>query len=167
YSVLSDRGVIPPWGVHNAGSALPYHLSIERAGHTHEFSTPGKVTGHPIHRDDVVVMRSSGGGGYGDPLQRDPNRVATDVAHGSVTLEAAREWYGVVLDRRGSVDLDATRKLRAELTAARFTLTVEADDGLDPYVGAKGRHRVLELAPADASALGVVRDALVELFGRH
>jgi N-methylhydantoinase B len=167
YSVLSDRGVIPPWGVHGAGSGLPYHLSIERAGRTHEFSTPGKVTGHPVQRDDVVVMRSSGGGGYGDPLQRDPHRVAADVAHGSVTVEAARRWYGVVLDRSGRADLDATHTLRAELTAARFTLRVVSDDGLDPYVGAKGRHRVLELAPADARALGVATDALVELFGRH
>jgi N-methylhydantoinase B len=167
YSVLSDRGVIPPWGVHGAGSGLPYHLSIERAGRTHEFSTPGKVTGHPIQRDDVVVMRSSGGGGYGDPLQRDPHRVAADVAHGSVTAETARRWYGVVLDRSGRADLDATATLRAKLAARRFTLRVVADDGLNPYVGAKGRHRVLELAPADASALGVASDVLVELFGRH
>ena len=48
YSVLSDRGVIPPWGILAAGSALPYHLSIERQGQVIEFDTPGKVTGYPI-----------------------------------------------------------------------------------------------------------------------
>lgn len=167
YSVLSDRGVIPPWGVLGAGSGLPYHLSIERDGHTHAFSTPGKVTGHLIRHDDVVVMRSSGGGGYGDPLQRDPTRVAADVAHGIVTVEAARQWYGVVLGQDGSVDAHATHKLRTDLASQRFTLTAAADDSLDPYVGAKGRHRVLELAPADASALGVHKNDLVELFGSH
>ena len=167
YSVLSDRGVIPPWGVLGAGSGLPYHLAIERDGRTHEFSTPGKVTGHPIRRDDVVVMRSSGGGGYGDPLRRDQGRVAADVAHGIVTADAARQWYGVVLGANGAADSSATHKLRADLAAARFTLAVAADDSLDPYVGAKGRHRVLALSPVDSSALGVVKDTLVELFGRH
>ncbi|MGI9410371.1 MAG: hydantoinase B/oxoprolinase family protein, partial [Hyphomicrobiaceae bacterium] len=48
YSVLSDRGVIPPWGMFGAGGGLPYHLSIERNGRSIEFDTPGKVTGHPI-----------------------------------------------------------------------------------------------------------------------
>jgi N-methylhydantoinase B len=167
YSVLSDRGVIPPWGVLGAGSGLPYHLSIERGGSTFEFATPGKVTGHPLRRDDIVVMRSSGGGGYGDPLQRDPERVAADVEHGSVSAAAARQWHGVVLDTTGSVDQDATHTLRVELAAARVTLAVVADDSVDPYVGAKGRHRTIELAPADASKLGVADDALVELFGRH
>ena len=103
YSVLSDRGVIPPWGVLGAGGGLPYHLSIERDGQTFEFDTPGKVTGHPIVRGDVVVMRSSGGGGYGDPLTRDPHRVAEDVARGIVSIERGarlvwsrhrRRWSG-------------------------------------------------------------------------
>ena len=167
YSVLSDRGVIPPWGVLGAGSGEPYHLSLERAGEVREFATPGKVTGHPIRRDDVVVMRSSGGGGYGDPLRREPARVADDVARGVVTAEAARRWYGVVLDDAGVVDRDATLALRKRLAVERFTLSVIADDTLVPYVGAKGRHRIVTLAEADASRLGAAPDALVEMFGRH
>ncbi len=49
------------------------------------FETPGKVTGYPILRDDVVVMRSSGGGGYGDPLKREPELVANDARRGIVS----------------------------------------------------------------------------------
>ncbi len=167
YSVLSDRGVIPPWGVLGAGSGFPYHLSIERDGAVIEFDTPGKVTGHPIYRNDVVVMRSSGGGGYGDPLNRDPHLVVEDVARGAVSAQAARAWYGVALDTDGRLDKMTTMRLRAEIAAARFTLTVVADDTLDPYVGAKGRHRIVELSEADAQALGVIHDSLTEMFGRH
>ena len=167
YSVLSDRGVIPPWGVLGAGGGLPYHLSIERNAQTFEFDTPGKVTGHPIVRGDVVVMRSSGGGGYGDPLTRDLHRVAEDVARGIVSTDAARDWYGAVIAGDGLVDDDATASLRAQLVAARVHVRVVADDGLDPYTGLKGRHRTLQLAAADAARLGVGDDMLVEMFGRH
>lgn len=167
YSVLSDRSVIPPWGILGAGSGLPYHLSIERGGQVSEFNTPGKVTGHSIVRDDVVVMRSSGGGGYGDPLTRDPRRVAEDVTREIVSLKAARDWYGVVIGADGQADEKATVALRAKLAAARFQLRIAADDGLQAYAGLKGRHRILELSPADADRLGVSDGSLVEMFGRH
>jgi N-methylhydantoinase B len=167
YSVLSDRAVIPPWGILGAGPGLPYHVSIERNGQTLEFDTPGKVTGHPIVRGDVVVMRSSGGGGYGGPLHRDPNRVAEDVARAVVSADAARDWYGVVIAGDGRPDMDATAGLRASLRAARFQLRVVADDDLDPYTGLKGRHRTLELTASDADRLGAAEDMLVEMFGSH
>ena len=167
YSVLSDRGVIPPWGVSSAGSGLPYHLSIERNGEIIEFDTPGKVTGYPIFRDDVLVMRSSGGGGYGDPLLRDPERVRRDVVHGVVSTQAAREWYGVALTSDGFIDETATEHLRAECARSRFTARIVADDELDAYAGAKGRHRIVRLAAADAEALGVADNDLVEMFARN
>lgn len=167
YSVLSDRGVIPPWGISSAGAGLSYDVSVERDGRAFEFDTPGKVTGHPIVRGDVVVMRSSGGGGYGDPLERDPRRVAEDVARQVVSLEAARDWYGVVMAPGGTPDEKATIALRAKLSAARVYLRIVADDTRDPYKGLKGRHRTLELAAADADRLNVAADSLVEMFGRH
>jgi N-methylhydantoinase B len=64
---------------------------------------------------DVVAMDAAGGGGYGDPLDRDPELVAADVAEGYVTVERAREDYGVVVDPATlQVDEAATRALRAE-----------------------------------------------------
>jgi N-methylhydantoinase B len=165
--VLSDRGVIPPWGILGAGSGLPYHVSIERDGRTFEFDTPGKVTGHAIVRNDVVVMRSSGGGGYGDPLTRDPRRVAEDVTREVVSMRAARDWYGVVIAPGGGIDEAATSALRAKLAQARSVMRIIADDALDPYVGLKGRHRIVQLAAADAARLEVADDGLVEMFGRH
>ncbi|MCY4222193.1 MAG: hydantoinase B/oxoprolinase family protein, partial [Thiotrichales bacterium] len=64
--------------------------------------------------NDRLVLELPGGGGYGDPRQRDPARVAADVADGLISREDAREVYGVVLVADGSVDQDATRSLRAE-----------------------------------------------------
>ncbi|MBI5485775.1 MAG: hypothetical protein HY905_00430, partial [Deltaproteobacteria bacterium] len=60
-----------------------------------------------------IVMDAAGGGGYGDPLSRDPESVAADVADGLVGLESARDDYAVVLDPVTlRVDLPATETLR-------------------------------------------------------
>lgn len=65
---------------------------------------------------DVVVMDAAGGGGYGDPIERDPERVLSDVLNGYVTPDRAREDYGVVIDpARMQVDAEATNKLREEV----------------------------------------------------
>ncbi|MCC7462126.1 MAG: hydantoinase B/oxoprolinase family protein, partial [Gammaproteobacteria bacterium] len=64
--------------------------------------------------------RNSGGGGWGSPLARDPERVREDVRNGFVSVARAREVYGVVVDAAGlKVDLKATQARRAELQGAR------------------------------------------------
>lgn len=166
YSVLSDRAVLPPFGVGGAGPAAPVKVSMRRDGEEIEFATPGKVTGHPITAGDVVVMQSAGGGGYGEPLARDPARVRRDVMAGYVSPERAREGYGVVLTPTGDVDAAATRAERTRLAAARRRFQVTADER-DPYEGRRGKHRVLRLASALAAGLGLATGDLVELLGRH
>ena len=167
YSVLSDRAVIPPYGMLGASSAHLYRVSISRNGAEQEFPIPGKVTGHPIQRDDVVVMLSGGGGGYGDPLQRDPERVREDLLHGYVTPRRAREGYGVVVGEDGNLDRAATRKLRKRMDGARFRVRVIANDEREAYVGVKGRRRVLDLTPAMAKRLGLSEDDLLEIAGNN
>ena len=167
YSVLSDRAVLPPWGVHGGASGAPYHLSVQRGAEMMDFDTPGKVTGHPVYRDDVVVMRSSGGGGFGDPLDRDPERVSLDVSYGTVSAERAAAGYGVVLDAQGTVDRPATAARRAALRQQRHELRVMADEAVQAYAGAKGRRRLVHLSAADAAALGAREDDLVELIGAN
>jgi N-methylhydantoinase B len=61
----------------------------------------------------------AGAGGYGDPLERDPAAVARDVLNEVVSRAAANADYGVVLDDEGSVEMEATAKLRAERRQAR------------------------------------------------
>jgi N-methylhydantoinase B len=166
YSVLSDRAVVPPFGVGGAGGAAPVKVSVRRDGREIEFATPGKVTGYAIQAGDVVIMQSAGGGGYGDPLARDPERVRRDLQGGYVSPERARAGYGVVLTPGGEVDPAATEAERKRLAAARRAVPVAADER-DPYEGGRGRHRVLRLPPALAASLGVATGDLVEMLGRH
>jgi N-methylhydantoinase B len=66
-------------------------------------------------RGDVIEFHSAGGGGYGNPRERDPEAVASDAANGYVSIERARDDYGVVLDPATlQVDTAATEKLREE-----------------------------------------------------
>jgi N-methylhydantoinase B len=67
-----------------------------------------------IQAGDVYVHRIAGGGGFGDPLERDPAQVGRDVANGKVSVEAATADYGVVVTGDGTVDPDGTEGLRAE-----------------------------------------------------
>ncbi len=65
---------------------------------------------------DVVIMDAAGGGGYGNPLERDPEMVLQDVINGYVTVEKARSEYGVVIDESSlEVDSKATEHLRYEM----------------------------------------------------
>ena len=69
---------------------------------------------HPLGHGDLVSMRVSGSGGYGDPLTRDPDLVARDVALGYLSCARAREWYGVVIDpTTGKIDARETEALRS------------------------------------------------------
>ncbi len=80
----------------------------------------GQEPGNPyglteLQPGERVTMDAAGGGGYGDPLERDVEQVRRDVLEGYVSAEGAREQYGVVLDpRTGAVDEAATAALRTE-----------------------------------------------------
>lgn len=82
--------------------------------------TTATVTEFQLNRGDIYDVIHGGGGGLGDPLRRDPAQVARDVANDFVSLDVARNIYGVVLDARGDADLDATRTQRKELRSARL-----------------------------------------------
>jgi N-methylhydantoinase B len=108
------------------------------------------------------MIRSAGGGGYGDPLERDAERVAHDVEEGYVSAAAARELYGVLLDSAGFVDAATTDDLRRRLRAARVRLATQL--GGDAFeAGAVSRRRICRLNPVDASRAGIKEDDLVEL----
>jgi N-methylhydantoinase B len=78
-----------------------------------------KPGGFHIGRGDVLAYTFQGGGGYGDPLRRDPERVARDVRIGYVSADVARRVYGVVLTEAGRVNESATAAKRAEIRKAR------------------------------------------------
>lgn len=166
YSLLSDGAVVPAFGVLGGLSGVPVGSWVERGGTLEGFDTPGKIAGHPVAEGAVVVVRSAGGGGYGDPLDRDPQRVADDVREGYVSRDAAGAAYGVALDALGGVDAVATAALRKRLRAGRFDLaSVLVGDSYE--AGAVSRRRVCRLNPADAAAAGLQDGDVVEVDARQ
>jgi N-methylhydantoinase B len=75
-----------------------------------------KVAGLLLKRGDLLSVEFAGGGGWGDPLEREVGRVRDDVARGYVSPAAARQDYGVALDRDLGIDAEATARLRREKT---------------------------------------------------
>jgi N-methylhydantoinase B len=70
---------------------------------------------YPLRPDQKVVLRLPGGGGFFSPLARDPERVQQDVLNGYVSLQAARDVYGVVLNESLEIDWQQTKQIRANL----------------------------------------------------
>jgi len=106
-AVQAGRYKYPPRGLFGAGPGSGARFLInEQAGDPSGLTLclPG----------DVIQFDSAGGGGYGDPLQRDPQAVAADVVNGYVSIEKAREDYGAVMDPATlRVDPVETEKVRA------------------------------------------------------
>jgi N-methylhydantoinase B len=86
-------------------------MLVERNGQAPEPKRKGPVQLKP---GDRLHIMSGGGGGYGDPLRRDPERVARDVRLGYITTDVALEIYAVVCDAADILDVDATRIRRRE-----------------------------------------------------
>ncbi len=117
-----ERTHCPPWGLFGGHDALANKLSIRRADGTVEQMPNGKVSMLKLGPGEAYILESGGGGGYGDPLERPAARVAYDVREGYVSLEAACECYGVVLDSATlALDEAATAARRAKLRAAQPT----------------------------------------------
>ncbi len=107
----------PPQGVRGGhGGTEPEAWVIDAAsGERKEIPIVGR---YDLRRGEKVVSITPGGGGYGDPLEREPEAVLTDVEDLRVTLETARDIYGVVI-AGGAIDANATTAQRSELLAAR------------------------------------------------
>lgn len=159
-SVLSDRNTIPPYGVGGAGAGQGNRFVVLRGDELVSPSPiPGKIAAFALQPDDVVRMETAGGGGWGDPAQRDLAAVAADVALGFTSGEVARDRYGVVLTDAGAADERASLEQRQEIAQARAMLSIEAarEDRYD------GPRRIFEVAPAVAARLRVEDGALCEI----
>jgi N-methylhydantoinase B len=157
-SVLAEKAVLPPFGVCGGGAGATNRFWVRRKDQALEPSPlPGKVSGFPLEPGDLLIMESSGGGGFGDPLDREISRIAADVAEGYVTRAAAERIYGVVW-RDGAIDEAATAQRRMALKAGRLRIPLKAGAGLDAERG-----RLIRLDADTAARLGVAPDAVVEL----
>jgi N-methylhydantoinase B len=123
-----ERTQCPPWGLEGGREALANKLTLRRADGSIETFPNGKLSAMRLGAGEAYIIDSGGGGGYGPPWERPAELVARDVREGYVSLEQAREQYGVVLrddghDKSGpySVDEAATATLRAEMQQAAGT----------------------------------------------
>ncbi|HYU17935.1 MAG TPA: hydantoinase B/oxoprolinase family protein [Chloroflexota bacterium] len=115
----TDRHRYRPWGLEGGRPGAPSSNLLIRDGAATPLPSKGYLT---LKRDDVLRHFLAGAGGHGDPLERDPGRVAADVADEKVSPEQARSEYGVVLDpRTGQPELVATEELRKFLRTERHS----------------------------------------------
>jgi len=112
FSNLSERQVFAPFGLFG-GSSGALGATVINPDEPSERPVAGKVS-MDLTYGDVVSFRLSGGGGYGEATERDPDAVARDVDLGLVSREAARDHYSVVIGEDGCIDTEATAAARTE-----------------------------------------------------
>ncbi len=116
-AVHDERWLTHPWGVRGGDPGMRSTKRLVRKDGSEEW-LPAKCDGIKVQEGDVLYFNTWGGGGWGNPLERDPELVRTDVKRGLVTREGAKR-YGIVIADDGSVDSAATEKLRGDMAPAR------------------------------------------------
>ena len=109
----TKRQNCPPWGLWN-GKAGEFGGYLMRLPGEQDF-TPMRGAHVAVPIGSEAIVRTGGGGGWGDPLERDPRAVQHDVAEEFISAEAALRDYGVVLTATHELDMDATQQCRAAM----------------------------------------------------
>lgn len=107
-----ERQRFQSWGLLGGGCGGKGSIEVRRAGAA-AYETPERQDVLRVSMGDCVRIVTAGGGGYGDPFRREPQRIFDDVMNGFVSLAGAERDYGVVI-RNGGLDLPATARRRAE-----------------------------------------------------
>ncbi len=118
---IADRSILSCWGVKGGRAGAPFRVTIDPGG-PDERVLEGLADDEPVRAGELIRIETTGGGGWGDPLDRDPARVLLDVVQEKVSAEAAEGDYGVVLTGDGdarAIDAEATAALRDRLRGER------------------------------------------------
>jgi N-methylhydantoinase B len=118
---IADRSILSCWGVRGGLAGQPFQVTIDPGG-PNEREMEGLVDEAPVRAGEVIRIRTTGGGGWGDPLDRKPDAVLRDVRWGKVSVAGARDDYGIVVTGPADdplLDHAATQQLRARLRAER------------------------------------------------
>jgi N-methylhydantoinase B len=116
-SIHDDRWFVPPWGVNGGEPGRRARKILQKADGTEQI-VANKIDNIPVAAGDRLHFITWGGGGWGDPLDRDAALVGKEITQGLVTAAGARS-YGVVASVAGVVDLTATDALRTRMRAER------------------------------------------------
>ena len=110
--LFGERGKYPPPGVVGGQPAALNRFTYQQDDGDHTPPMISKMVGIKLKKGQRVHLETPGGGGYGQPFERDPKAVARDVALGFVSAGNSQEKYAVSLDQAGSVNVVETNKLR-------------------------------------------------------
>jgi N-methylhydantoinase B len=119
FNTQIDRAHCKPWGLNGGGDATGNDVALRHDGKWKTDFPNAKVLVATLKTGDAFRLRSGGGGGYGPAIERPVEAVEEDVRQGYVSVKAAAELYGVVIDpATGAADVAATEGLRAAMRAA-------------------------------------------------
>ena len=103
YRIMCERAALTttygrhrflPWGAYGGQDGSPNGAAVIPAGQDQPIIWRGKLTRYPLVKGDLARLVTGTGGGYGNPGERDPDRVASDIKNQFITLQAAEEVYG-------------------------------------------------------------------------
>jgi len=142
--VTADRVRLGCYGLNGGKAGQPFCVTVDAEGQGYDLG--GLVDGEAVLKGQVVRVVTTGGGGWGDPLQRELELVQRDVVEGRVSLAAAEADYGVVFEAAGAaeqcvIDEAATERRRAELAKAQNTPLPMIDRGEGYKKMLRGEHR--------------------------
>ena len=109
-TLSSDRFEFSPWGVFGGKSASSGNCQVILPDGTIE-QLPSKVT-RVLEKGSRLISTTPGGGGWGNPYERSPEKVRQDVIQGLLTRESALKVYGIVIGDDFSLDIEATLQQR-------------------------------------------------------
>lgn len=109
----AERVNCTPWGLEGGLSGMGNQGYVELQNGVVGDRQSAKIRTQRLKAGEKLVLRAGGGGGFGPPAERDPERVANDVAQGYVSVENARELYKVAVDALGRIDSATTAQLRS------------------------------------------------------
>jgi len=120
---IADRSILACWGVKGGMAGQPFSVVVDPGG-PNEREVDALADDEPVRAGEVIRIRTTGGGGWGDPLDREPDAVLRDLRWAKVSPASAHDDYGVVVTGSAQggdliVDEAATRVRRAALRAAR------------------------------------------------
>jgi N-methylhydantoinase B len=142
--VTADRVRLGCYGLNGGKAGQPFCVTVDAEGEGYDLG--GLVDGEPVLKGQIVRVVTTGGGGWGDPLQRELELVLRDVIEGRVSLASAAGDYGVVFRDTGAtgqpeIDEVATKQRRAEMAKAQQTPPDMIDRGAGYEKMLRGEHR--------------------------
>jgi N-methylhydantoinase B len=140
--VTADRVRLGCYGLNGGKAGQPFCVTVDAEGDAYDLG--GLVDGEAVLKGQVVRVVTTGGGGWGDPLQRELELVLRDVVEGRVSLASAEADYGVVFKEASTppvIDEAETKRRRADMAKARSASPPMIDRGEGYEKMLRGEHR--------------------------